>query len=611
MNQPILVLYADDAHTTPVSAEILRCEGFPWLDARPASSFTDAPPDVELIVVAGSGTSQETAERLAAAVAGGTSLVSLAPDPALLGVFGVTAGEPIADAWLTVRQLPRWEHGSLPLLCPDDIAQPLGGGETVAELRDDEGFLLGSGIVEARLGEGKAWLYGYDLCQAVVTFRHGDGDLHERPLRDMGPLKGPRHLYSFFALSEKTTRDVPVADVHQDILRTLVAEALADTPLPRLWYFPDAAPALWFIKGDGCGENGAPVLVDIVESYDALLTFYRAPFSRYHGDLMKEWHARGHAVSIEVNLTSITQYAVQENGAQVNYGRTPEDLNENYLPALRANLQESWDVFRRETGLDVETICSHGCQWTGYPLLQIMLDFGWYTPTHFASHDPRMRRGENYGPYMIGTGLCMPYFQHGVGLTEMWHMPAQWDESQTIGRHEDLLAGPMAETPDRVEGMVGLTSEEYGVELARFAESAATRWHVMQIANFHPVYAAGPQDHVRASRHALELGMEGAIAAGCRFENQENYSSFSRARAGVRLEESYIQDDDHFITLESEKDISELSLMLPEHVTAVMEKSTGAALPIRLSVLEGRRQRSVSIELPAARPKSLCLKTAD
>ena len=382
----------------PWAPKFCAARDIPWLETQAAASFDGAPPEVELIVVAGSGMSSETAERLAAAVAGGTSLVGLAPDPALLSAFGVTAGEQLSDAWLTVRQLPQWEHGSLPLLCPDDISQPLRGGETVAELRDAEGGLLGAGIVEARLGEGKAWLYGYDLCQAVVTFRHGDGDLHERPLRDMGPLKGPRHLYSFFELSEKTTRDIPVADVHQDILRTLVAEALSSTPLPRLWYFPDAAPALWFIKGDGCGEQGAPVLVDIVESYDALLTFYRAPFSRYEGDLMKEWHARGHAVSIEVDLTSITQYAVQENGTQVRYGRTPEDLNENYLPALRANLQESWDVFRRETGLDVETICSHGCQWTGYPLLQIMLDFGWYTPTHFASHDPRMRRDKQLRP---------------------------------------------------------------------------------------------------------------------------------------------------------------------------------------------------------------------
>ena len=64
MNQPILLLYADNALTTPVSADILRCEGFPWLEAKPAASFVDAPPDVELIVVAGSGVSRETAERL-------------------------------------------------------------------------------------------------------------------------------------------------------------------------------------------------------------------------------------------------------------------------------------------------------------------------------------------------------------------------------------------------------------------------------------------------------------------------------------------------------------------------------------------------------------------
>ena len=167
----------------------------------------------------------------------------------------------------------------------------------------------------------------------------------------------------------------------------------------------------------------------------------------------------------------------------------------------------------------------------------------------------------------------------------------------------------MAETPDRADGMVGLTSEEYGVELARFAESAATRWHVMQIANFHPVYAAGPQDHVRASRHALELGMEGAIAAGCRFENQEEYSRFSRARAGVRLTEAYSQGDDYFITLQSGANINRLSLLLPESVGAVREASTGAVLPIQQAMLEGRRQRAVTVDLAAATPLTLCLRS--
>ena len=101
--------------------------------------------------------------------------------------------------------------------------------------------------------------------------------------------------------------------------------------------------------------------------------------------------------------------------------------------------------------------------------------------------------------------------------------------------------------------------------------------------------------------------MEGAIAAGCRFENQENYSSFSRARTGVRLAESYTQGDSHFITLESGADIAGLSLMVPENVESVQDKSTGAALPIRQVTLESRRQRAVTVDLAAASPLTLCL----
>ena len=102
--------------------------------------------------------------------------------------------------------------------------------------------------------------------------------------------------------------------------------------------------------------------------------------------------------------------------------------------------------------------------------------------------------------------------------------------------------------------------------------------------------------------------MEGAIAAGCRFENQENYSAFSRARAGVRLTESYAQGDTHFITFESRANISGLSLMLPENVVSVQEKSTGASLPIRQVTLESRRQRAATVDLAAATPLTLCFK---
>ncbi len=115
-----------------------------------------------------------------------------------------------------------------------------------------------------------------------------------------------------------------------------------------------------------------------------------------------------------------------------------------------------------------------------------------------------MRPGENYGPYMIATGLPLPYYEPSAGLLDLWHMPAQWDESETLGLPTQLgqstapdwpglqavppeyhgFYAPLA--PEVIEGMVGLTAEDYGTELVRFAQDAAQRWHGVQIANFHP-----------------------------------------------------------------------------------------------------------------------------
>lgn len=597
MEQPIRILQAGNDPSEGLCAEVLRCEGFPWFDARSAGAFDGVGPGVSLVVVAGIGVDRGTAERLAKAVSGGVSLIAAAPDPTLAAAFGVRVGEAVEDAHLSVTGLPGWEHGEVGLLCPDDAGRPLQGGREAAALRDSGGERCGAGLVSVRLGAGTAWIYGYDLCRTVATLRHGTGDVRERPAKDMGPLTGPRHIYGFFELSDKLPRDVPVCDLHQDILRTLVGEALSGTCLPRLWHFPDAAPALWFVKGDGCGETGADVEVEVVEQYGAYLTFYRPPVSRYGGDLMRDWHARGHGISIESNLDDITRPVVEVSGKMERRALTVEDLNENALPDIRANLEQHRDSFMRETGLEMDTICIHGCQWSGQPMAEMVVALGWYTPTHFISHDPRMRHDERYGPYMISTALPLRYFQHGVGVLPLWHMPAQWDESQTLGARDPTDAKSM--------GRVGLSAEAYGAELARFAEDAAKRWHGVQIANFHPSYVAMPQDDPRASRWALEMGLDGARAAGCRFENQERWSLFSRARADVRLTGRRREGDAEFLTVDSPGDLEALTLLLPDGVTGVQAAESGEALEVREVALEGRKQQCVVVDLHAGVPRTL------
>lgn len=602
MEQPILILHAGSDPSEDLCAEVLRCEGFPWLEERPASGFDGVPPGVSLVVLAGTGVGRTIAERLAGVVSAGVSLIALAPDPSVAAAFGVSGADAVTDAHLSVTALDGWEHGDVPLLCPDDTSQPLRGGREVAALRADGGERCGSGIVSVRVGDGRAWIYGYDLCRTVATLRHGTGDVRERPAKDMGPLTGPRHIYGFFGLSDKLPRDVPVCDLHQDILRTLVLSSLSDSCLPRLWHFPDAAPALWFVKGDGCGEVGADMVVRVVEEYDAYLTFNRPPVSRFGGDLMRDWHERGHGITIEANLDDVTRPVVDVSGKKVRRSRTAQDLNENALPDIRANLEAHRDSFLRDIGLEMDTICIHGCQWSGQPMAEMLVDLGWYTPTHFISHDPRMRHDERYGPYMISTALPLRYFQHGVGVLDLWHMPAQWDESQTLGERDS--ADPKS------TGRVGLSAEAYGEELTRFAEDAARRWHGCQIANFHPSYVAMSQEDPRASRRALEMGLDGARAAGCRFENQERWSRFSRARADVRLAERREEGEAVFLTLVSPGDLHGLTLLLPDRVTGVRVAETGNALDVRGVVLEGRRQRAASMDLFAETPLTLRMETA-
>lgn len=152
--------------------------------------------------------------------------------------------------------------------------------------------------------------------------------------------------------------------------------------------------------------------------------------------------------------------------------------------------------------------------------------------------------------------------------------------------------------------MIGLTAEEYGEVLARAAGDAATRWHGVQICNFHPVYVAIPQDHPRASRRALELGMEGARASGCRFENLERWSRFFRARAGVRLTEWRSDGDAEFITLMSQEGIEGLTLLLPEGF-GVRDAGTGEELAVHEVALEGRGQRGVLVNLSSGAPLRL------
>jgi hypothetical protein len=240
VEQPIWLIRAGRRPVDGLAAEVLRCEGYPWLEERPADGLAGIPPDVRAVVVAGEELTASQAAVLARAVTSGTPLLALSPQTMLAMECSVTVGETITDAHVLVEDVPGWQHGALPLLCPGATARPLSGGHTLAVLQESEGQAAGSALAEARLGQGRAWLLGFDLAAVIAALRHGSGELDERGSGDMGPLVGPRHLFGFYELSEKVPRRYPVADLLQDMVRLVLEQALVGSALPRLWHFPEA-----------------------------------------------------------------------------------------------------------------------------------------------------------------------------------------------------------------------------------------------------------------------------------------------------------------------------------------------------------------------------------
>jgi hypothetical protein len=604
MNQPILLLRAGTEPATSLAAEILRCEGFPWFSEMPADRFVDAAPGIRLIIVAGSEVSPPTAQRIAVAAASGVTILALAPSPHLVRTVGLELGGTLQDPDLTVVDLSGWEHDGLALLCPGDSARILRGGQAIAVFQDPAGNHCGGGVVSTTVGQGSVQVYGYDLCQVIATLRHGTGAL-DPPLTSGRTWGGPRALYGFQELAEKLPHTVPVADVHQDVLRCLVANALADTMLPRVWHFQDAAPSVFMVRGDGCGEEGAELEVDILEQHEAFLTFCRPRRSRYAGDLMRAWHARGHGISIEANINAITQQIVGSKEDGTTRSLTAAELNAGHLPAIRDNLVDHRDAFHRETGLEMETFMTHSAQWTGLPMARMAEELGWRTLMLFQSIDPGQTTATQRGPYVMPTALPMRYFDPQAGVLDLWHIPYQWIDLiwQTVASQKQ--AG--VTDAHVLANMLGMDGEQYGQRIGAFTEEAARRWHVAQVCSFHPVYVAKPWPYLGSSQQALEIALKAARDAGARFDNLESWSRFVRGRDSVRMVGWRPDGVTMVATLQSQLDVQGLSLLLSIDVDDVRNEN-GSSLPLRDVELEGKRQRAICIDLQEERPVTLILR---
>jgi hypothetical protein len=303
-------------------------------------------------------------------------------------------------------------------------------------------------------GGGAAALFASDLAEVLVLLQQG------RPeLASTGPDPDSNRDGkfcpddAFLGQRDFRLRHVPQADLHRDLLVRVIRGLTADgPPLPRLWHFPHAAPALLFVDGDGDAMVWEDLewVVRTVEEFGAKFTFYLMDeqIAGFDAAAVREVFARGH-----------------------DFGPHPWP---GFKPTPEAHATEFGAIvgrFRRKFGLEpvaLRTHCVIFAGWDETPRAEaaagLRLDTNFCTGFRFQSG------------FLNSSALLVRFADRRGGLLDCW-------EQSTV-QIEDGAASP--------KSLVPMQSEAEALALSlELLDALATKYHGVFHPYFHPINLGG------------------------------------------------------------------------------------------------------------------------
>ncbi|MFQ6097668.1 MAG: hypothetical protein ACE5O2_08065 [Armatimonadota bacterium] len=262
----LLVTHPDEGHVFDVYIEeILLTEGYNTYEkSNSASALTAQDLLKHPLVLVSSGAARRmdlsVVEQYASA---GGNVIAFRPPREWGALFGLgQVGQTYtiaADAYVRVNAEHPWMRGfpSPDLQClgenhvyPNESAETL--VYTAGQLGEPSVF---PAVALKRIGAGAGVVFTYDLAESVVLAHQGrpeNASTGSNPDANRDGKYAPDDALE--GMRDFRLRHVPQADRHQDILvRAIVGLTRDRMPLPRLWHFPKAAPAVFFVNGDGDG----------------------------------------------------------------------------------------------------------------------------------------------------------------------------------------------------------------------------------------------------------------------------------------------------------------------------------------------------------------------
>lgn len=507
------------------ATELLESAGFSY-------ALVDLPrADLDLLVVPDIVLSDERLEAVSAFAEAGGSVLALRPAPALRSLFGLrgeTPAQTLADRY---ARLPDGVcvqfHG------PADLLESA-GAETLAPLLPeiDAAGSAHPAVVRAEAG-GRRAAFTFDPARSAVLFHQGRADQAgdgPNPDPDGDGMFKPNDL--FVNHLDPRCKHLPQADLWLDLLTGLIdwlTEARA--PVPRLWRFPDAAPAVAFFNGD----SDASTPEDLALGFDTAARFG----SKYTLFLKTDGFD---------TLSPSDAAGLRASGHEI--GLHPWLHGTPTVPEFRDHLVREYDGFRQRYGYVPASVRNHS-----------LIIAGWVdTPAIFQQIGVRMDLNV-YPARRFQSG-----FQSGSALPTR-PMTAQGErldiyQQATLTADDTMLTDKCALPAHTIDGAI-----RHSVALL---DALVERYHGVYQPCFHPV-------HFRSTRLQTlpwyEAMHDAVRSRGLPGVNGTEWSAFNDARRSVTVER-----DATGWRVSTRRAVRGLTLLWPTRVAKVVADGASARL---------------------------------
>ncbi len=577
--RPILLLQSPDANH-PFDAyleEVLLTEGYNGYVKRAPAEAGDLA-RFALVLVSSGAAAQLAPETILDYVRQGGRAVLFKPPRDWAPRFGLAPAARMystaRDAYLQVNLKHAWLDGfpAADLQVPGE-AHVYGAGTT-----EPLAFVAGQrgrpsiypAVALQRHGAGSAVVFTYDLAETIVRLHQGWPEMSSTG-NDPDANRDGKFTAddAFHRVRDFELRHVPQADVHQDLLVRTIRGLLDDAaPLPRLWHFPHAAPALVFIDGDSDGmvwEDLEWVIREVAET--------RTKYTLY---LMTE-----HIKAFDREKIAALRQQGHEFGVHPWVGAQPD------LAAWRQGVAEIVSLFRERFGFEPRALRAHSCIFPGWDENpRLLAEHGLRLDTDFVS-GYRFVSG-----YSNGSALPVKFMSREGEVLDCY--------SQSTVQTEDGSCSPKFLLPP-------MTEDEALAVARQLLADCAGRWHGVFHPYFHPISLAGRgkvpcQNWFRQIlRAARDLNLP-SVNAG-------EWLDFNDARRAVAVDTLAWDGETLVLALQSPTAVTGLTLLLPPRRDGQPVAATLAGAPCKVVDLafEGLRWHGLVLDLPAQSKVELCV----